>query len=88
MYVCNIKHLPEKVFLSLSDETKIKMATNQLFINCDNSDEYDEVFEWLCDNTLQPFYIIKEPQPDNKEIRSWIFFYDDIDLAGFKLRWA
>ena len=87
MYVTHIKSMATDMFLSLSDETKIKMIRNQLFfmIHDDDDHNYQDVFTWLCDNSVNPFYIVKEKDKDS--IKAWVYFYDEVDVVSFKIRW-
>lgn len=87
MYVGHIRNVSEDVFISFDDKTKIRMITNQLFflITPDDDHNYRDVFAWICENALNPFYIKKEDH--DKNVKAWVYFYDVDDLIAFKLRW-
>lgn len=89
MFVGPIKCIPKDVFLSMSDKTKLKMMTNQLFfvIEEDDDHDYQNVFTWLCENSSSPFYVEKELVKDKKRVKGWVYFYEETDLVAFKLRW-
>lgn len=80
--------MTKDVFLSLSDELKLKMTSNQIFVSISKDDDitYQDIFSWLCDNTSAPFYMIDEKKHDM--VKMWIYFYEETDFIAFKLRWA
>ena len=87
MYVAKLKVMTEKIFLSLSDNAKLKMISNQLFIYV-SLEEYEKMWIWLCDNTSEPFHIAKERDKDQDTYyKCWIYFYEETDLVAFKLKW-
>lgn len=92
MYVAHMRFMPENVFLSLSDAAKIKMVSNQLFVSIGSEDDegYPHVFEWLCNNCTDVFYLTTNEHKLNKGdaiTKMWVYFYEELDLVAFKLRW-
>ena len=88
MFVSRTKHIPESVFMSFSDETKIRMTNNQVYVYiCDDEeDDWQTVFSWLCDNVSNSFAHGEEKDDDG--INLWLYFYEESDMVAFKIRWA
>ena len=89
MHVSHMRHMSKDIFRTMSDEIKIQMLTNQLYVSISDSDDdsYQDVFSWLCANTKAPFNITKEVDKEEEITRAWIYFYEELDLVAFKLRW-
>ena len=87
MYTIEMKHIHDDVFLSLSDEVKLKMSGNQIFVYSENFDVHQKMFLWLCENTNNVFHI-KEESKDDGSRKCWIMFLDETDYMAFKIRWS
>jgi len=90
MLVTQMKYIPEAVFLSLSDETKLRMVTNQIYVSITDKDvdTWHDIFHWLCENVDGPFHMLDEKDKNNIKTKSWIYFYEETDMMAFKLRWV
>ena len=83
--ISQTREMTKDVFLSLDDETKVKMHNHQFLV--EHSD-WRDVFGWLLANTFDPFYIETEHSKTHvSNTRHWVLFYRDEDAAAFKLRW-
>ena len=87
MYIGHIRHMSHEIFMSMGDKTKIRMTINQLYFSINDSEDtsYLDVFAWVCENTTSPFYITKEVHKDTT--KAWVYFYEETDLIGFKMKW-
>lgn len=91
MYISQMKYIPQNVFLSLSDEMKLRMISNQIYValDIDETVDYNDIFGWLCENVAEPFHVIDEDKnASNKKTKMWIYFYEESDMVAFKLRWV
>ena len=50
-----MKFIPHDVFVSMSDEIKLRMVSNQVYVAfaLDDEIEYQDVFGWLCENVTE-----------------------------------
>ncbi len=83
--VTQAREMSDRVFLSLSEETKIKMHNQQFFI--DSNDDWSTINEWIGENAMEPYHLEVDSGGKNGKTRRWVFFYDAADAAAFKLRW-
>lgn len=86
-----MKYIPQNIFLSMGDEIKLRMISNQIYVVLRKDDEvkYSDIFGWLCENITEPFHIIDENRNSTvKNTKMWIYFYEESDMVAFKLRWV
>lgn len=77
--IWQIKEFGKEVFLSFSDELKIKILRQQFAYV---EQQHDEIKTWLRANANEPYFF--ELITDHY----WVRFVDETDAAAFKLRWS
>lgn len=76
--ISQTKELSKDTYLSLSDETKIKMNEFQFSLSTEDSEKAEK---WLRTGTNHPYYI------ERGAITNYILFINEEDAVAFKLRW-
>jgi len=79
--IAQLKDLGEEIYLSLSDEIKMKMCSQQFAFNIDD----DEIIDWIHENANEVYYI---EQGDEDQHRSFVLYFSAEDAMAFKLRWG
>ena len=83
--VTQTREMTKEVFLSLSDDTKVKMHNHQFLVK---EDEWNEVFNWIIQNLSDPYYFeIEHSNTSPSKTRRWILLYNVEDATAFKLKW-
>ena len=88
MHIVRNKQVSDEVFMSFSDETKIRMTNNQvyIFLPDDGEETWETIYIWLCENNSNIFSYEEKRDDDGQKI--WICFYEESDMVAFKLRWT
>ena len=80
--VWQTRQINKVVFLTLSDDTKMKMHVQQF---CIPEEQFKEVNAWVIQNFTEPYYI--EGSDSEYDKRQWLLIYGEADAVAFKLRW-
>ena len=79
------REMTKDVFLSLSDDIKIRMHNHQFLVQ---QTDWKDVLNWTIQNLSDPYYFETEHnKTDGSKTRYWVLLYSVEDATAFKLRW-